>query len=139
MSDSYDRYENEGGGGFMMGLLTGTVLGAGLGMLLAPKAGSELRGQLSEQARHLGSTVTDASRRASETASGWAERGREMVSHAREGVGRGTGEESRGFAGATTGSSYTGGTGSSFGSGTTGTTGGAGTTGTTGGSDFGRP
>ena len=35
----YDRYDNEGGGGFMMGLLTGTVLGAGLGMLLAPKAG----------------------------------------------------------------------------------------------------
>src|SRR5687768_2436741 len=44
MADTYDRYENEGGGGFMMGLLTGTVLGAGLGMLLAPKAGSELRG-----------------------------------------------------------------------------------------------
>ena len=30
MADSYDRYDNEGGGGFMMGLLTGTVLGAGL-------------------------------------------------------------------------------------------------------------
>ena len=37
MSDN-DRYENEGSGaGFMMGLLTGTVLGAGLGILLAPK------------------------------------------------------------------------------------------------------
>jgi gas vesicle protein len=139
MSDSYDRYENEGGGGFMMGLLTGTVLGAGLGMLLAPKAGSELRGQLGEQARHLGSSVTDASRRASEAASGWAERGRDMVNQARDSAGRG--EESRGFAGATTGSGYTGGTsGSSFGgtTGTTGTTGG-GTTGSTGGgSDFGR-
>ena len=54
MADSYDRYENEGsGGGFMMGLLTGTVLGAGLGMLLAPKAGSELRGVIGEQARNL--------------------------------------------------------------------------------------
>ena len=32
MADSFDRYDNEGsgGGGFMMGLLTGTVLGAGL-------------------------------------------------------------------------------------------------------------
>lgn len=138
MSDSYDRYENEGGGGFMMGLLTGTVLGAGLGMLLAPKAGSELRGQLGEQARHLGSTVTDASRRASEAASGWAERGRDMVNQARDSVGRGA-EESRGFAGATTGSGYTGGTSGSFG-GTTGTTGtGGGTTGSTGGgSDFNR-
>ena len=29
MADSYDRYDNESsGGGFMMGLLTGTVLGA---------------------------------------------------------------------------------------------------------------
>ncbi len=51
----FDRYDNEGGGsGFMMGLLAGTVLGAGLGMLLAPKAGSELRGAIGEQARNLG-------------------------------------------------------------------------------------
>jgi gas vesicle protein len=43
MADGYDRFENEGNGGssFVMGLLTGTVLGAGLGMLFAPKAGSE--------------------------------------------------------------------------------------------------
>jgi len=139
----YDRYENEGGGGFMMGLLTGTVLGAGLGMLLAPKAGTELRGQLGEQARNLGSRATDQYRRASEAASGWAERGRDMVSHAREAAGRGTDE---GYAGATTGGSYTGGTsGSSFGTGTSGSSFGTGTTGGTntgsttgGGSDFGR-
>ena len=33
MADGYDRFDNEGGGGgsFVMGLLTGTVLGAGLG------------------------------------------------------------------------------------------------------------
>jgi gas vesicle protein len=132
MADSYDRYEHEGGGGFMMGLLTGTVLGAGLGMLLAPKAGSELRGQLGEQARHLGSTMTDATRRAQEAASGWAEKGRDMVNQAREAVGRGA-EEARGYAGATTGSSYGSGSTGSFGSGTTGSTGG-----TTGGTDFGR-
>ena len=32
MADGYDRFENEGSGGgsFVMGLLTGTVLGAGL-------------------------------------------------------------------------------------------------------------
>ena len=145
MADSYDRYDTEGGGGFMMGLLTGTVLGAGLGMLLAPKAGSELRGQLGEQARHLGSTVTDASRRASEAATGWAERGRDMVNQARDTVGRGA-EETRGFGtgtgagttGAGSPGGYGGGTGgSSFGTGTTGSTGST-TGGSTGGSDFGR-
>ena len=134
MADSYDRYENEGGGGFMMGLLTGTVLGAGLGMLLAPKAGSELRGAIGEQARNLGSTVSEASRRASETATGWVDRGREAVQQAREAVGRGAEEGRGGFAGATTGGTYTGGTtAGEFGSrGTTGPTG------TTGGTDFGR-
>ena len=147
MADSYDRYENEHGGGFMMGLLTGTVLGAGLGMLLAPRAGAELRGQLGEQARNLANTASEQYRRASETASGWAERGRDVVGQARDAVGRGAEEGRGGYAGSTTGGSYTGGTtgGSSYGSGTsgssfggtTGTTGGTGT-GSTGGGDFGR-
>lgn len=150
MADSYDRYDNEGsGGGFMMGLLTGTVLGAGLGMLLAPKAGSELRGAIGEQARNLGSMANEGYRKASESAGTWAEKGREFVDKARDAVSRGA-EEARGYAGATTGSSYSGGTsGSSFGSGSTGSTGstgttgssfgsGTGNTGSTGGSDFGR-
>ena len=139
MADSYDRYENDHGGGFMMGLLTGTVLGAGLGMLLAPRAGSELRGQIGEQARNLANTASEQYRRASEQAGGWAEKGREIVGQAREAVSRGA-EETRGYAGATTGSSYTEGTsGSSFGSTTSGATPGT-TSGTrpTGGTDFGR-
>src|SRR5215207_3399951 len=101
----YDRYDTEGGGGFMMGLLTGTVIGAGLGMLLAPKAGSDLRGQVAEQARHFGTKASEQWSKASETATGWAERGREVVNQAREAVNRGT-EEARGYAGGTTGSSY---------------------------------
>ena len=37
MADGYDRYENEGGGGgsFVMGLLTGTVLGGVGGQLVS--------------------------------------------------------------------------------------------------------
>jgi gas vesicle protein len=121
----FDRYDNEGGGsGFMMGLLAGTVLGAGLGMLLAPKAGSELRGAIGEQARTLGNKASEQYRRASDSAGTWAEKGREFVSQAREAVSRGA-DEARGYAGATTGSSY-----SSSGTGTTGT-------GTTGSSSFG--
>lgn len=109
----FDRYENEShGNGFVMGLITGTVLGAGLGMLLAPKAGSELRGTIGEQARNLGNKASEQYRRASESAGTLAEKGREFVNQAREAVSRGA-EETRGFAGGTTGSSYSGsGTGS---------------------------
>ena len=40
MAYEYDRLEREdGGGSFLMGLLAGTVLGAGLGMLFAPEGG----------------------------------------------------------------------------------------------------
>jgi gas vesicle protein len=140
MADSYDRYDSEGGGGFMLGLLTGTVLGAGLGMLLAPKAGAELRGQLGEQARNLGNVASEQVRKASDQASGWAEKGRDLVNQTREAVSRGA-EEARGYAGATTGSSYGSGTGGSSSSGSTfGNTGGTGPSGGTGsgGSDFGR-
>jgi gas vesicle protein len=127
MADSFDRYDNEssGGGGFMMGLLTGTVLGAGLGMLLAPKAGSELRGAIGEQAKNLSNAASEQYKKASETAGTWAERGRDMVDKAREAVTRGA-DEARSYASGTTGS---GNSGSSFGSGST-----PGNTG----SDFGR-
>jgi gas vesicle protein len=67
MAYEYDRMEREdGGGSFLMGLLAGTVLGAGLGMLFAPKAGAEVRRQLSEQAAHLRSAASDTIQQASE-------------------------------------------------------------------------
>jgi gas vesicle protein len=67
MAYEYDRVEREdGGGSFLMGLLAGTVLGAGLGMLFAPKAGAEVRKQLSEQATRFRSTATDTIHQASE-------------------------------------------------------------------------
>jgi gas vesicle protein len=115
MSDSYERYNSEPGGGFFMGLLAGTVLGAGLGMLLAPKSGSDLRGQLGEQARNLSTKASEQYRRASETAGNWAERGRDMVNQARSAVERGV-DEARGYTGTTPGSSYTGGSTSTPGS-----------------------
>src|SRR5690349_19938345 len=97
MADGYDRFDNEGSGGgsFVMGLLTGTVLGAGLGMLFAPKSGSELRGQLSEQAGNLANQASEGYRRASETAGDWADRGRDMYDKARDAVSRGADEASR--------------------------------------------
>jgi gas vesicle protein len=108
MADGYDRFDNEGGGGgsFVMGLLTGTVLGAGLGMLFAPKSGSELRNQISEQAGNLANSASDGYRkaseaasegyrRASETAGDWADRGRDMYDKTRDAVARGAEEAQR--------------------------------------------
>jgi gas vesicle protein len=108
MADGFDRYnydsrQAEGGGtSFVMGLLTGTVLGAGLGMLFAPKAGTELRNQLSEQAATLGNTASETARRAGESASQWAERGREMYNKASDAVAKGT-EEAQKYVRDTTG------------------------------------
>lgn len=96
MADGYDRFDNDSGGGsFVMGLLTGTVLGAGLGMLFAPKAGSELRGQLSEQAGNLKSTASDGYRKATQAAGDIAERGREYYDKARDAVAKGADEAQR--------------------------------------------
>jgi YtxH-like protein len=84
MAYEYDRFEREdGGGSFLMGLLAGTVLGAGLGMLFAPKAGSELRNQLSEQTGKLRTSANDAYSQASERVSQIVDKGREAYERAR--------------------------------------------------------
>jgi gas vesicle protein len=82
MAYEYDRFEREeGGGSFLMGLLAGTVLGAGLGMLFAPKAGSELRSQ-------IGSTIADGTGRlrdvADQTYSQATDKVNQMVDRGRE-------------------------------------------------------
>ena len=88
MAYEYDRFEREdGGGSFLMGLLAGTVLGAGLGMLFAPKAGNELRNQLGEQAGRLRSTANDTYQQATEKVSQIVDRGREAYDRARSSVG----------------------------------------------------
>ena len=69
-----------------MGLLAGTVLGAGLGMLFAPKAGSDLRNQLTEQAGKLRHTATDTYQHASERVTQIVDKGREAYDRARGNV-----------------------------------------------------
>ncbi|CAN5698576.1 hypothetical protein BH18ACI5_BH18ACI5_11810 [soil metagenome] len=85
MAYEYDRFEKEeGGGSFLMGLLAGTVLGAGLGMLFAPKAGNELRSQLGEQAGRLRTTANDAYGQATDRVGQIVDKGREVVDRGRE-------------------------------------------------------
>jgi len=77
MADGFEKHgDHASGGGFMLGLLTGTVLGAGLGMLLAPKSGSELRSQLGDHAASLGRAAGEQLRRAGEATGTVGERGR---------------------------------------------------------------
>lgn len=122
MAYEYDRFEREeGSGAFLMGLLAGTVLGAGLGMLFAPRPGSELRHQLSEQAGRLRNTASDAYQQAADKVTHMAERGREAYDKARSATGT-TGDTGLG----TTPGGPTSTAGSSFG---TPTGGGYGTTG----------
>ncbi len=93
MAYEYDRFEKEeGGGSFLMGLLAGTVLGAGLGMLFAPKAGTELRSQLGEQAERLRTTANDAYGQATDKVGQMVDRGRDAYDRARSGVADVTGE-----------------------------------------------
>jgi gas vesicle protein len=90
MAYEYDRFEREdSSGSFLMGLLAGTVLGAGLGMLFAPKTGSELRTQLGEQAGKLKTTAADGYNQATEKVSQIVDRGREAYERARSNVNTG--------------------------------------------------
>lgn len=116
MAYEYDRLEREeGGGSFLMGLLAGTVLGAGLGMLFAPKPGTELRNQLTESAGRLRTTAGGTYGQASEKVSQIVDKGREAYDRARGSgttgstsgvgtVGQGGSVGNLGTAGQTTGS-----------------------------------
>jgi len=91
MAYEYDRFEREeGGGSFLMGLLAGTVLGAGLGMLFAPKAGSELRSQIGSQIADQTGKLRDAAdpyyQQATEKVSQIVDRGKDAYDRARSSV-----------------------------------------------------
>jgi hypothetical protein len=122
MAYEYDRFEREdGGGSFLMGLLAGTVLGAGLGMLFAPKAGADLRNQVSEQAGRLRTTANDAYSQATEKVSQMVDKGREAYDRARTSGGFNAGSQggspAGGNSGTTTGVGAGTGTGGGYGAG----------------------
>jgi gas vesicle protein len=51
--------------GFVIGLLTGTVVGAGLMMWLAPRTASEVRQRMADSARNLGKRASEQYQQAS--------------------------------------------------------------------------
>jgi gas vesicle protein len=56
--------EEQSGASFMLGMLTGAFVGAGIALLFAPRSGQEIRQQLGEQYR-------DIADRVGERAQGW--------------------------------------------------------------------
>jgi gas vesicle protein len=76
---SDESYNDNGSstGAFFTGLFAGAVIGAGLGLWFAPKAGTEMREQLAGTAKDMGQRV-------SKTVNDLADRGREVFDRARE-------------------------------------------------------
>ena len=68
--------EDQSGGSFMMGVLTGAFVGAGLALLFAPRAGTEMRARLGEQYRGLADRVGEQTQTLRDTAGQWREQGR---------------------------------------------------------------
>lgn len=83
---SMARYERESGAGFAAGALTGALVGAGLALLLAPKAGTELREELSESMTSLRDAVARRYRELAERAGVEIENLEERVDAAAESI-----------------------------------------------------
>jgi gas vesicle protein len=71
--------EDQSGGSFMLGVLAGAFVGAGLALLFAPKTGTEMRAQLGEQYRGLADRVGEQTQNLRTTAGQWRDQGRERM------------------------------------------------------------
>jgi len=69
--------EEQSGASFMLGMVTGAFVGAGIALLFAPRTGTETRQQLGEQYRGLADRVGEQAEQLRGTASQLREQGRE--------------------------------------------------------------
>lgn len=82
MSSGYGGADSLGSGtAFFTGLVAGAVIGGGLGLLFAPRKGSELREQVADSAASVGKTV-------SRTVDELSDCGRDVYARARDVVAR---------------------------------------------------
>lgn len=79
------HYEEEtGGGGFLIGLLCGTALGAAIGLMFAPKAGNEIRQRLYDSTGDIRRKAYETYDQASEQVNNMVSKGRQAVDRGRE-------------------------------------------------------
>ena len=71
--------EEQTGGSFVLGVLTGALMGAGLALLFAPKPGNEMRAQLGEQYRGLADRVGEQTQHLRDRAGQLREQGRDRM------------------------------------------------------------
>ena len=71
--------EEQSGASFVLGILTGAFVGAGIALLFAPKTGTEMRQQLGEQYRGLADRVGEQTQGLRDSASQLRDQGRERV------------------------------------------------------------
>jgi gas vesicle protein len=76
------------GAAFFTGLLAGAVIGTGLGLLFAPRKGSELREQFAESAANVSRTVSKTVDDLAESGRDAYQRGREVYERTRTAVNR---------------------------------------------------
>jgi gas vesicle protein len=94
------EYSQDGHRGFVVGLLTGTFIGAGLMMWLAPKMAAELRQRLADSAKDLGTRASrqyeQAAARVGETVDEITRKGQGVRDDVADAVARGAHEAARG-------------------------------------------
>lgn len=71
--------EDQSGASFVLGIMTGAFIGAGVALLFAPKSGLEMRQQLGQQYRGLAERVGETTQHLRESANQLREQGRERV------------------------------------------------------------
>jgi gas vesicle protein len=71
--------DEQSGANFMLGVLTGAFVGAGIALLFAPKTGTEMRAQLGEQYRGLADRVGEQTQTLRSAAGQLREQGRERI------------------------------------------------------------
>ena len=73
-----ETHGRNGGATFLVGFIAGSMLGAGLALLFAPRPGDQTRRDVAERAQRVREKARDGLGTASERVTQFAERGKEM-------------------------------------------------------------